>query len=112
VLGEHRKDVENVVGRLVAAEKELGIPASIRLPNFKIGVAVQAWCEGASFEDMRDVCTAPNGDLVRVMRLSVQLLRQLRSAVPRDGTLSGLLERARDLLNRDEVDAARQLSLG
>jgi hypothetical protein len=46
------------------------------------------------------------------MRLTVQLLRQLRSAIPRHGTLALLLERARDLLNRDEVDAARQLSLG
>jgi superfamily II RNA helicase len=112
VLGEHRKDVEAVVGRLITAEKDLGIPASIQLPNFKIGVAVQAWCDGAAFEDIRDVCTSPNGDLVRVMRLTVQLLRQLRSAIPRHGTLALLLERARDLLNRDEVDAARQLSLG
>ncbi|MHC5210227.1 MAG: DEAD/DEAH box helicase [Planctomycetota bacterium] len=112
ILGAHRKDVEAVVGRLVAAEKDLGIPPSIRPPNFKIGVVVQAWCEGAAFDDMRDVCTSPNGDLVRVMRLTVQLLRQLRSALPRDSTLSLLLDRARDLLNRDEVDAARQLSLG
>jgi superfamily II RNA helicase len=111
-LGAHRKDVETIVGRLIAAEKELGIPASVRPPNFKIGVVVQAWCEGAHFDDMRDLCTAPNGDLVRVLRLTVQLLRQLRSAVPRHGTLALLLERARDLLNRDEVDAARQLSLG
>jgi superfamily II RNA helicase len=112
LLGEHRKDVEAVVGRLITAEKELGIPPGIRPPNFKIGAVVQAWCDGAHFDDMRDICTSPNGDLVRVMRLTVQLLRQLGSALPRRGTLALLLDRARDLLNRDEVDAARQLSLG
>ena len=112
VLGPHRADVEQVVGRLVHAEKELGLPPSIRLPNFKIGAVVHAWCRGAGFDDLRDLTTTPNGDLVRVMRLTVQVLRQLRSALPPRSPLALQLDRARELLNRDEVDAARQLSLG
>jgi superfamily II RNA helicase len=112
LLGAHRRDVEEVVARLILAEKELGIPTTVRVPNFKIGAVVQAWCQGAGFNDIRELSTAPNGDLVRVLRLTVQVLRQLRSAVPADTPLATLLDRARDLLNRDEVDAARQLSLG
>ena len=112
VLGSHRADVEQVVGRLVLAEKELGLPPSIRPPNFKIGAVVAAWCRGAGFDDLRDLTTTPNGDLVRVMRLTVQVLRQLRSAIPPRSPLATRLDRARELLNRDEVDAARQLSLG
>jgi superfamily II RNA helicase len=112
VLGPHRADVEGVVGRLVAAEKELGLPPSIRLPNFKIGAVVHAWCRGAGFDELRELTTTPNGDLVRVMRLTVQVLRQLRSAIPPRSPLALQLDRARELLNRDEVDAARQLSLG
>jgi superfamily II RNA helicase len=112
VLGPHRADVEQVVGRLVLAEKELGLPASIRPPNFKIGAVVAAWCRGAGFDELRDLTTTPNGDLVRVMRLTVQVLRQLRSALPPRSPLALQLDRARELLNRDEVDAARQLSLG
>jgi superfamily II RNA helicase len=112
VLGSHRADVEQVVGRLVAAEKELGLPPSIRPPNFKIGAVVHAWCRGAGFDELRELTTTPNGDLVRVMRLTVQVLRQLRSAIPPRSPLALQLDRARELLNRDEVDAARQLSLG
>jgi superfamily II RNA helicase len=111
-MGSHRKDVERVVGRLVAAERDLGIPGTIKLPNFKIGIVVRDWCRGASFADMHDQTTAPSGDLVRIMRLTVQLLRQLRGALPRNSPLVKTLDRARDLLNRDAVDAARQLSLG
>jgi superfamily II RNA helicase len=111
VLGPHRADVEQVVGRLVHAEKELGLPPSIRLPNFKIGAVVSA-CAGRRFDDLRDLTTTPNGDLVRVMRLTVQVIRQLRSAIPPRSPLATQLDRARELLNRDEVDAARQLSLG
>ncbi|HZL99738.1 MAG TPA: DEAD/DEAH box helicase, partial [Planctomycetota bacterium] len=112
VLGPHRADVEQVVGRLVLAEKELGLPPSIRPPNFKIGAVVDAWCRGGGFDELRDLTTTPNGDLVRVMRLTVQVIRQLRSAIPPRSALATRLDRARELLNRDEVDAARQLSLG
>ena len=112
VMGKHRKDVERVISNLSRAERDLGIPATIRPPNFKIGIVVRDWCRGASFEDMQEHTTAPNGDLVRVMRLTVQLLRQLRHALPRNHELATLLDRARELLNRSEVDAARQLELG
>jgi superfamily II RNA helicase len=111
-LGEHRHDIEQVVARLVEKERALGIPASIRPIDFRLGSAVSAWCRGEGFEEMREHTTVPPGDLVRVMRLSVQLLRQLRGALPRSSPLIVTLDRARDLLNRDEVDAARQLSLG
>jgi hypothetical protein len=46
------------------------------------------------------------------MRLTVQAPAQLRSAIPPRSPLALQLDRARELLNRDEVDAARQLSLG
>jgi superfamily II RNA helicase len=112
ILGTHRKDIEGVVGKLIRKERELSIPASIRPPDFKIGTVVHDWCKGASFEDMSDHTTTPHGDLVRVMRLTVQLLRQLRNALPRDHVLVEVLDRARELLNRSEVDAARQLGRG
>jgi superfamily II RNA helicase len=111
-FGELRRDLEAVVARLIEKERELGIPASVRPLDFRLGSAVAAWCRGEGFEALREHATAPPGDLVRVMRLAVQLIRQLRGALPRSSPLVERLDRARDLLNRDEVDAARQLSLG
>ncbi len=112
VFGEMRRDLEGVVARLIDKERALGIPASVRPLDFRLGSAVAAWCRGEGFEALREHTTAPPGDLVRVMRLAVQLIRQLRGALPRASPLLPVLDRARDLLNRDEVDAARQLSLG
>jgi len=112
VMAGHRKDVEKIVAGLIASEREYGIPPNIKAPNFKIGIVVRDWFRGANFEDMRDQTTAPSGDLVRIMRLTVQLLRQLRGALPSGHPLITSLDRTRELLNRDAVDAARQLSLG
>ncbi len=111
-LGEVRRDLERVVEKLIEKERALGIPASVRPLDLRLGSAVAAWCRGEGFEELREHTTVPPGDLVRLMRLTVQLLRQLRGALPRGSALVATLDRARDLLNRDEVDAARQLSLG
>ena len=40
------------------------------------GAMVHAWCNGTGFADMREHTTSPSGDLVRVLRLTVQLLRR------------------------------------
>ncbi|MCB9898418.1 MAG: DEAD/DEAH box helicase [Planctomycetes bacterium] len=112
VMGHHRRDVEELVDGLIRRERELGIPPTVKPPNFKVGVVVHDWCQGKSFDEMREDTTAPFGDMVRSMRLTVQLLRQLQSALPKTRPLVKVLDRARQLLNRDEVDAARQLSLG
>lgn len=112
ILGPVRKTVENSLASLIRAERQLGIPPSIRPPNFKMGLIVHEWCMGKSFRDMGDLTTVPTGDIVRVLRLTVQLLRQIRGVLPPSSPLLKLVDRTRDILNRDEVDAARQLNLG
>ncbi len=112
VLGEHADDVERCVGRLVEVETERGIGPVTRLPNFDIGAVVQAFAGGASFEQLADYTNASLGDLVRVFRLTVQVLRQLKKAVKGKREFGEKLERVIERINRDVVDAKRQLELG
>ena len=44
--------------------------------------------------------------------MSVQLMRNVRRAVGPDSDLSDLLQDAVTALNRDEIDARKQLELG
>ena len=55
---------------------------------------------------------ATAGDMCRTFRMSVQLMRQVRRAIDRDFDLYDRLGEAMEGLNRDEVDARRQLELG
>jgi superfamily II RNA helicase len=112
VLGEHQHDVERVVSRLVEAEERHGVASTIRPPNFQIGAVMLAFAEGATLEDLTQLCSASQGDLVRVFRLTIQLIRQLRKAVKGKRDFQDKLDRAMERVNRDAVDAKRQLELG
>lgn len=112
VLAEHRRDVERIVGRLVEAERERGIPPTVRPPNFRIGSVVVAFANGRGLHELGEWTNASPGDIVRVLRLTVQVLRQLLKAVKGDRAFAEKLRRTIALLWRDEVDAKRQLELG
>ena len=112
LLGEHRQDVERIVGRLIEGEEEFSIDATIRPPNFLAGAVIQAFADGADMEQLGQLTNASQGDLVRIFRLTVQVLRQLKKAVRRKREFCEKLDRAIDLINRDVVDAKRQLELG
>lgn len=93
-------------------EKAHDIPYRIKSLDFDLSLAAKRWVHGATFEDLARVSDLGDGDLVRTFRLSIQLMRQLRKAIPEDHDFgSRLLEAARSI-NRDVVDAERQLNLG
>jgi superfamily II RNA helicase len=112
MYGELRARIDAAVGRLIQRAAEIGLPASIKRPDWGLTPAVLAWSGGAALEDLAEVTEATPGDLCRALRMAIQLMRQARRAVHPDWDVSEGLERAAALLNRDEVDARRQLELG
>ena len=104
-FGEHMQ-------RLADEERSLGIRDVTRGPDFGVSGPVQAWAEGKSLEDVLGRTTLAAGDLVRLLRMTIQILRQAFHALdPEDPARPALLE-ARLRLDRAEVDAKRQLELG
>ncbi len=112
LLGEHRRDAEDIVEKIIARERELNIHPQTRRLNFKIGRVLHAWWEGDSFDDITSLTNASHGDLVRSFRQVVQLLRQLRKVYRENKDAAEQFARILERINRDEVDARRQLELG
>jgi superfamily II RNA helicase len=110
---------ENIVNRAVkrvqefrrAEVKEKCIEV-IRPLDFTLASAISHWASGASFNDMRQHTAMQDGDLVRAFRLTVQVLRQLAWALPDVHHVARSCQEAITLLNRDEIDAERQLKVG
>ena len=64
------------------------------------------------FEELVSDSEASPGDLCRSFRMGIQIMRQVRRAIDPDWDLFELLGIAMERLNRDEVDARKQLELG
>jgi superfamily II RNA helicase len=94
------------------AEREQGIPDLVREPEFLVAGVAQAWAEGEDFAVLESMCTLAPGDLVRIFRMTIQMLRQTLHAVPKGDPVQAVLAEAVRRLDRDVVDAKRQLELG
>ena len=93
-------------------ERIMGFQTHIKLPVFSFAPAVDAWTHGADMSSVESLAGQDGGDVVRTMRMTVQMMRQLRSAVGRDYPLADRLQEAEVCVNRDVVDAKRQFQLG
>jgi superfamily II RNA helicase len=112
LLGVHRERADAIVQRLMALEGKHGIPDSIRTPSWRLAPVLDAWMSGKHLEELGEFANVPAGDLVRVFRMTIQLLRQLRKALPPEYALHEALGLAIEQIHRDEVDARSQLELG
>lgn len=112
LYGGVRRHVSQLLLRLVSREAEFGIPTPMKLPDWGLTPAVAEWARGAAFEDLERVTDATPGDLVRAFRMAIQLMRQLRRGLDPAWDLADRLDEAILALNREEVDARRQLELG
>ncbi|MDJ0521247.1 MAG: DEAD/DEAH box helicase [Planctomycetota bacterium] len=95
-----------------AHERAAGIRDPLRPPDFGIAGPVQRWAEGESLDTVLAHTTLAAGDLVRVLRMTIQLLRQAAHALPKGDPCIAVLHEARHRIDRDDVDARRQLELG
>lgn len=93
------------------AELAAGIEKTVRELDFGLASAIDAWANGESFSRLGRYTDLGEGDLVRCFRLTIQVLRQLAWALPKDNPTAEAANAAIALLNRDEVDAERQLNV-
>jgi superfamily II RNA helicase len=78
-------------------------------PHPQMGFAVDAWVKGLDFDEIVDISRLDEGALVRYLRMINQLLRQIVQAPYTSDSLRAIARDARKLINRDVVDAERQL---
>jgi superfamily II RNA helicase len=94
------------------AEDALEIDEPTKEADFKVAGPAWLWAQGESFDELSKVTTASPGDLIRYFRMTIQLLRQVESSLPREDPLRRRLRGCVARMNRGEVDAERQLRMG
>lgn len=107
-----RKSAFAIVDDIVRAEERVELEDRTKSLEFKLASAVNAWATGCTWDQIEAHTGAADGDLVRFFRLALQLLKNTMYAIPKDDPLREKLRGAARRLNRDVVDAERQLRLG
>jgi len=111
LISHVRRRAIKAIKRVHSLEKNFGVLDPVRKLDFSLGVAVNAWSRGADFADLASLTRAAEGDIIRSLRMTIQIVRQLRHATD-DKALRDKLWQAERAINRGPVDAERQLRAG
>jgi superfamily II RNA helicase len=112
LFGGLRSRVQSEIHAMAMRAAEHQLYASIKRPDWGLTPAVAKWMDGAEFEVLLEENDATPGDIVRNLRMAVQLMRQVRRAIDPSWDLRETLAATMEKMNRDVVDARRQLELG
>ena len=80
--------------------------------ELRLCTAMLAWSRGCEFDRLEKYAHVDAGDFVRTFRLVIDQLRQIRRAMAGHTVLVDKLNRCIEKINRDVVDAERQLRIG
>jgi superfamily II RNA helicase len=112
-LIELRDQAFEIIAAWRAAEWEAGLVDLTKEPHFGLSAVLEAWWDGDPLAKVRELTTASEGDIVRCLRLVLQFARQIKKALgDHEVGVRRKLENVMQAVNRDEVDARKQLEAG
>jgi superfamily II RNA helicase len=112
LYGNVRANISREIHNLRLRAGEHNLMAAVKPPDWGLTPAIDAWMQNASFEELEELTDATPGDIVRNLRMAVQLMRQVRRAIDPTWDLRDRLGECMEIISRDVVDARRQLELG
>ncbi len=104
--------VSSEISDIQNLELKHGVTEITPMLELRLCTAMLAWSQGCEFENLEKYARLDAGDFVRNFRLVIDQLRQIRRAMVGHAALVDKLNRCIDKINRDVVDAERQLRIG
>ena len=83
-----------------------------KIPYFHLSPCMESWLRGTNFERTLRFTDTDEGEVIRYFRMSVQVLREINCAKVCSLTLKERLKETIRTINRDIVDAEKQLREG
>lgn len=109
------KSISGKAGKIIArirnAESAAGMDQLTPELNFGLTRVIDAWVGGTDFEGLGRITDMDEGGLVRNLRRTMQLLREIRNAARDRVDMVQRITAAIQAINRDVVDAERQLRI-
>ena len=107
-----RRVCEEVYARIDEQEGKRRIYPRSKMPTFNLTEALEYWLRGTAFSKILQYTDTDEGEVVRYFRMAIQVMREIK-----DNPVSSTLLKARitetiRVINRDVVDAEKQLREG
>ncbi len=100
---------DELISKLQKRELKYRIYPLSKKPYFHLSGAIAAWLKGANFQKILTLTDTDEGEVVRYFRMSVQILREIYAAEVVSGVLKSRIRETISLINRDIIDAEKQL---
>lgn len=107
-----KRTCEEIYDKIKEKERRYKIYPFSKLPYFHLCSAMEAWLRGTNFEKTLQLTDTDEGELVRYFRMSVQILREISEAKVASYILKDKIKETIRVINRDVVDAEKQLREG
>ena len=103
---------EETYDRIKDKERRFRIHPFSKLPYFHLCSSMEAWLRGTNFNKTLQLSDCDEGEVIRYFRMSVQVLREISQAPIASYLLKDKIKETIRVINRDVVDAEKQLREG
>ena len=103
---------EEIYADLKHQEQRYRIHPSSKCTHFHLSSSIEAWLRGTQFSKMLQFTDTDEGEVVRYFRMAVQILREIKEAKVSSHILKEKIKETIRVINRDIVDAEKQLREG
>jgi len=113
-LSKSVKGLQNVTDKTVRhiqrVEKRFGITPLSKIYHYQLSPCLEAWMDGMEFSKALRHSIADEGEVIRYFRMAIQILREILDTKV-SHMLRGKIKKALDAINRDIIDAEKQLRI-
>jgi len=103
-----RKMTDSLTRHIQTAERKSRIRPFSKKYHFGLSCAIENWMNGSEFDKILRHTDADEGEVIRYFRMAIQILREISEA-PVSPELKAKIRKALSLINRDMIDAEKQL---
>jgi superfamily II RNA helicase len=104
-----RMACDQVYSRIKSQETKYKIYPASKLPYFHLSAAMECWLRGTEFSKLVQFTDTDEGEIVRYFRMSIQILREIKDNPVSSSILQERIKETIRVINRDIVDAEKQL---
>lgn len=104
-----KKMTERLSEYIYSREQRAKIYPVSKKPWWHLSACLEAWMKGADFQSIMALTDTDEGEIVRYFRMSIQILKEILDIKDLSADMKEKTAKAILLINKDEVDAEKQL---